>query len=244
MDQLEHLAGGLHSVDWFGSGSRIIITTRDIHLLDFYGIERTYEVDGLNQEEALELFSWNASRRKQITPSYQEISKRVIQYSNGLPLSLEIIGSDLFGKTVLECKSALDHYETNPHDDILKILKVSYDGLKEYEKKIFLDMACFFKGYELSDVKNILHSGRGLAPDYAIQVLIDKCLIKIVQCRVRMHNLIENMGKQIVRQESPTNSGEHSRLWFSKDILRVLKNNKVCALCCAYFSLESLIFPL
>ncbi|KAL3037080.1 hypothetical protein AAZX31_01G045400 [Glycine max] len=226
MDQLEHLAGGLHSVDWFGSGSRIIITTRDIHLLDFYGIERTYEVDGLNQEEALELFSWNASRRKQITPSYQEISKRVIQYSNGLPLSLEIIGSDLFGKTVLECKSALDHYETNPHDDILKILKVSYDGLKEYEKKIFLDMACFFKGYELSDVKNILHSGRGLAPDYAIQVLIDKCLIKIVQCRVRMHNLIENMGKQIVRQESPTNSGEHSRLWFSKDILRVLKNNK------------------
>ena len=97
MDQLEHLAGGLHSVDWFGSGSRIIITTRDIHLLDFYGIERTYEVDGLNQEEALELFSWNASRRKQITPSYQEISKRVIQYSNGLPLSLEIIGSDLFG---------------------------------------------------------------------------------------------------------------------------------------------------
>lgn len=144
----------------------------------------------------------------------------------------------------MEWKSALDANERIPHENIQEILRVIYDRLKKCEKEIFLDMACFFKGYELSDVKNILHSGRGLAPDYAIQVLIDKCLIKIVQCRVRMHNLIENMGREIVRQESPSMPGERSRLWFSKDILRVLKNNKVCALCCAYFSLESLIFPL
>ncbi|RDX94907.1 TMV resistance protein N, partial [Mucuna pruriens] len=223
LEQLKVLAGGL---DWFGSGSRIIITTRDIHLLHVYGVERTYEVEALNHKEALELFRWNAFRRKQVNPSYLDISERLILHCNGLPLSLEIIGSDLFGKSVSEWKSALDAYERIPHENIHQILRVSYDGLKEFEKEIFLDMACFFKGYELRDVVHILHGGRGFAPDYVIQVLIDKCLIKIVQCRVRMHNLIENMGREIVRKESPSKPGERSRLWFSKDILRVLKENK------------------
>jgi len=57
--QLEHLAGGL---DWFGFGSRITITTTDIHLLHVHGVERAYEVEELNHEEALELFNWRAFR--------------------------------------------------------------------------------------------------------------------------------------------------------------------------------------
>jgi len=228
LEQLKSLAGG-H--DWFGSGSRVIIITRDKHLLHVYGVERTYKVEGLNHKEAMELFSWNAFKRNEVTPTYVDISKRVILYSNGLPLSLEIIGSDLFGKTVSEWKSALDTYERVPHESIQGLLKVSYDGLQEFEKEIFLDLACFFKGYEMSDVINILRSGRGFAPDYVIQVLNDRCLIKIVQCHLRMHNLIEDMGREIVRQESPSNPGERSRLWFSKDILRVFNENKVCERC-------------
>jgi hypothetical protein len=66
----------------------------------------------------------------------------------------------------LEWKSALDTYEKIPHQNIQEILRVSYDGLKEFEKEIFLDIACFFKGYKLSDVMNILCSGRGFATDY------------------------------------------------------------------------------
>ncbi|XP_029127720.1 disease resistance protein TAO1-like, partial [Cajanus cajan] len=181
---------------------------------------------GRNHEEAFELFSWNAFHRKQVDPGYLDISKRVLQHSNGLPLSLEIIGSDLYGKTELEWKSALDTYERIPHEDIQQILRVSYDGLKEFEKEIFLDIACFFKGYCLHDVISILHSGRGSAPDYAIQVLVDKCLIIINRHCVRMHDLIEDMGREIVRLESPSKPGERSRLWFSKDILRVFKQNK------------------
>ncbi|TKY69644.1 WRKY transcription factor 19 [Spatholobus suberectus] len=34
------------------------------------------------------------------------------------------------------------------------------------------------------------------------------------------------MGREIVRQESPLKPGERSRLWFSKDILHVFKENK------------------
>ncbi|RDY07086.1 TMV resistance protein N, partial [Mucuna pruriens] len=223
LEQLEALAGGL---DWFGSGSRIIITTRDKHLLHVYGVEKIYEVEGLNHKEAMELFSWCAFKSKEVNPNYMDILKRATLYSNGLPLSLEIISSDLFGKTVSEWNSALDTYERIPHQNVQGILRVSYDGLKEFEKEIFLDIACFFKGYKLSDVISILHSGRGSPIDYVIQVLVDKCLIKIVHCHVRMHDLIEDMGKEIVRQESPLKPGERSRLWFSKDILHVFKENK------------------
>ncbi|XP_027362793.1 TMV resistance protein N-like [Abrus precatorius] len=223
LEQLEALAGGL---DWFGSGSRVIITTRDKHLLHVYGVEKTYEVEGLSHKEATELFSWCAFKTKEFNPSYMDILKRVILYSNGLPLSLEIIGSDLFGKTVSEWNSALDTYERIPHQNVHGILRVSYDGLKEFEKQIFLDITCFFKGYKINDVISMLHSGRGSAIDYVIQVLIDKCLIKIVHYHVRMHDLIEDMGREIVRQESPLKPGDRSRLWFSKDILHVLKENK------------------
>lgn len=52
LKQLQVLAGGL---DWFGLGSIVVITIRDKHLLASHGIERTYEVDMLNTEEALEL---------------------------------------------------------------------------------------------------------------------------------------------------------------------------------------------
>ncbi|XP_045810954.1 TMV resistance protein N-like [Trifolium pratense] len=223
LEQLKALAGGL---DWFGSGSRVIITTRDKHLLHVYGVKRVYEVEGFNCEEALELFVWNAFKSKEVDPSHLDISKKVVLYFNGLPLAVEIIGSDLYGRTILEWKSAIDTYERIPHDNIQEILRVSYDGLKEFEKEIFLDIACFFKGYKLTDVMNILCSGRGFAPDYAIQVLIDKSLIKIDEYSVRMHDMIEDMGREIVRLESPSKPGERSRLWFSKDILHVFKENK------------------
>nr|XP_025648216.1 TMV resistance protein N-like [Arachis hypogaea] len=59
--QLENLAG---EQDWFGPGSRIIITTRDTHVLEVHGaVNRICKVEGLEQNEALELFYLNAFRR-------------------------------------------------------------------------------------------------------------------------------------------------------------------------------------
>jgi len=77
LEQLKALAGGN---DWFGSGSRVIITTRDKHLLQVYGVERVYEVEGLKHEESLELFVWNAFKSKEVEPSYLDIAKKVVLY--------------------------------------------------------------------------------------------------------------------------------------------------------------------
>ncbi|RHN42661.1 putative P-loop containing nucleoside triphosphate hydrolase [Medicago truncatula] len=45
IEQLEALVGGF---DWLGSGSRVIITTRDKHLLESHGVNITYELQVLN----------------------------------------------------------------------------------------------------------------------------------------------------------------------------------------------------
>lgn len=42
-----------------------------------------------------------------------------------------------------------------------------------------------------------------------------------------MHDLIQQMGKEIVREEFIRNPGRRSRLWNPKEVYDVLTNNKV-----------------
>ena len=42
-----------------------------------------------------------------------------------------------------------------------------------------------------------------------------------------MHNLLGEMGRNIVHQESPDEPGKCSRLWLYEDVEHVLKNNTV-----------------
>ncbi|XP_061350173.1 disease resistance protein Roq1-like [Gastrolobium bilobum] len=222
VDKRQQLQATVGKPDWFGSGSRIIITTRDKHLLKSHEVERTYEVDGLNKKEALELLCQNAFRTDKIDPSYVDILNRAVTYASGLPLALEVIGSNLFGKRIEEWESALDQYRRIPNYEIQNILKVSFDSLEEDQKKLFLDIACCLKGYVLAYV----YAHHDFRPEYGIGVLIDKSLIKInVSGHVTLHDLIEEMGKEIVRLEAPRELGKRSRLWFPNDIVQVLQDN-------------------
>jgi hypothetical protein len=49
-------------------------------------------------------------------------------------------------------------YKRIPCPDIQEILKISYDGLDQTQQDIFLDIACFLKGYHKDFVIDILHS--------------------------------------------------------------------------------------
>ncbi|CAJ2667212.1 unnamed protein product [Trifolium pratense] len=223
LKQLQVLAGGL---DWFCVGSRVIVTTRDKHLLASHDIEVTYEIDELNTNEALELLKWKAFKSKQVDSSYEHILNRAVMYASGLPLALEILGSNLFGKNIKEWNSLLDRCEKIPNKEIQKILKVSFDALEEDEQSVFLDIACCFKGYQLNEVEDILCAHYGQCMKYHIGVLVEKSLLKICwQGYVTLHDLIEVMGKEIVRQESPKEPGKRSRLWFHEDIFQVLEGN-------------------
>ncbi|KAH7568351.1 hypothetical protein JRO89_XS07G0280200 [Xanthoceras sorbifolium] len=43
-----------------------------------------------------------------------------------------------------------------------------------------------------------------------------------------MHDLLQEMGKEIVRKESPNKPGNRSRLWRQEDVLCMLKNDNLC----------------
>ena len=63
-----------------------------------------------------------------------------------------------------------------------------------------------------------------------IDVLVDKSLTKVRQGIVEMHDLIQDMGREIERQRSPDEPGKRKRLWSPQDIIQVLKHNTVSEL--------------
>ncbi|KAI5356097.1 hypothetical protein L3X38_008992 [Prunus dulcis] len=76
VDDLQQLEEIARARDWFGPGSRIIITTRNKHLLDQVGVDSTYMAEEMDKEEALELFSWHAFKRGYPDQEYLDLSKR------------------------------------------------------------------------------------------------------------------------------------------------------------------------
>jgi hypothetical protein len=113
-----------------------------------------------------------------------------------------------------------------PDEKIHNKLQISFDGLSELEKKIYLDIALFFKGKDKDRVEDILESF-GYHPKIGIDNLISKSLITISSKRLWLHDLLEEMGREIVRRESFEEPGRRSRLWFWEDIHHVLKNKTV-----------------
>ncbi|XP_020222472.1 disease resistance protein RPP5 isoform X3 [Cajanus cajan] len=211
---------------WFGPGSRVIITTRDKQLLASHEVKTTYEVKELNKNNALQLLTWKGFKTEIVDPSYEEVLNCVVTYASGLPLALEIIGSNLFGKSIKEWRSAINQYKRIPNNQILEKLKVSFDALEEEEKSVFLDIACCFKEYKLTEVEDILRALYGDCMKYHVGVLIEKSLIKVSQYgTIKLHDLIQDMGREIDRKESPKEPGKHRRLWLWKDIIQVLKDN-------------------
>ncbi|XP_031286850.1 TMV resistance protein N-like [Pistacia vera] len=143
-EQLEKIA---NKRDWFGRGSRIIITSRDKGLLNSHGVDDVYEAEELNDDDALQLFISKAFKEQQPSESFSELSKCVVQYASGLPLALKVLGSFFCGKEIHVCKDALQRLKRDCKKEILEVLQIGFDGLEESEKKIFLDIACFFKGF-------------------------------------------------------------------------------------------------
>ncbi|XP_042962758.1 disease resistance protein RUN1-like [Carya illinoinensis] len=222
--QLEKLVG---DCAWFGYGSRVIITTRDQHILDNYEVDSKYEVMTLDDNEALQLFSLHAFEEKEPLEDYMDLSKQVIKYAQGLPLALTVLGSDLKGRNIDQWKSALDKYRKIPHRKIQNVLQISYDSLEVSEKEMFLDIAFFFKGEPLAKIMEIFDSC-GFYPVHGIQRLMEKCLITTIPVNdvdVRMHDLLQNMGREIEREKSSKDPSKRNRLWFHEDVREVLEED-------------------
>ncbi|KAF8016831.1 hypothetical protein BT93_H2139 [Corymbia citriodora subsp. variegata] len=224
VNDLKQLNALAREREWFGKGSRIIITTRDSHLLAVHGIEKdhVYEVETLEDGEALELFNKHAFLRNNEIVIKQDFVNSVLHYASGLPLALEVLGSFLCGRSEQEWENALDKLAKIPDKNINDVLKVSYDGLEDYAKEIFLDIACFFKGRSIKHITEVLNSCHSCTT-IGVQVLVERSLITIERGEIQMHDLIQLMGMDIVKR--PGDPREGSRLWLYEDICDVLSGD-------------------
>ncbi|KAL4594403.1 hypothetical protein ACB092_12G017900 [Castanea dentata] len=223
LKQLEKLAGG-HN--WFGPGSRIIITTRNKSLLETHDVNEIYEVKELHDGKALQLFSLKAFGKGHPDVDYMELSQDFVRYSCGLPLALELLGLSLKNKkNKVFWKGLLDKLKKSPERGINKVLFSSYEGLEQLEKETFLNISCFFCGNDQDSVFKILDYLE-LVPEYGLEILKGKALIKLQHNRLWMHDLLQEMGRDIVCQKYPDNPLMRSRLWLYKDIEDALERNK------------------
>ncbi|XP_074372914.1 disease resistance protein RUN1-like isoform X2 [Apium graveolens] len=225
VDQVEQLDEIFGMREWFHQGSKIILTTRNVHLLNAYEHCRRYLIKTLNYVDSMELFSWHAFRDSHPPECFIEQSKRIVKQSEGLPLALKVLGASLRGKKVDVWSSAIEKLEIFPHCKIQKKLQISYDSLQDdHDRDLFLEIACFLSGEAKSFVVGLLDEC-----DYftliGIENLLDRCLLIIDENEnLRMHQLIQSMGREIIRQQSHRDPGQRSRLWHYKDSLKVLKD--------------------
>ncbi|RHN38975.1 putative TIR domain, P-loop containing nucleoside triphosphate hydrolase [Medicago truncatula] len=212
--------------EFFGPGSVLIITTRDVHLLDLFKVDYVCKMKEMDENESLELFSWHVFRQPNPREDFSEFSKRVVSYCGGLPLALEVIGSYSNQMTDEDWISVFSNPKTIPNHQIQEKLRISYDGLnQDMEKDIFLDICCFFIGKDRTYVTEILN-GCGLDADTGITVLVERSLLKVDNYnKLEMHDLIRDMGREIVRESSAKEPGKRSRLWFHEDVHDILTTN-------------------
>ncbi|KAM5576643.1 hypothetical protein ABKV19_007476 [Rosa sericea] len=213
LKQLKDLAPGKHDEEnsW-GPGSRLIITTRDRRTLTECDVHKIYEAEKLSDEEASQLICQQAFKKNYPPAEFVELSKSFVKYAGGLPLAHKVKGSQLWGREVDEWSEVLDRLDEDLDKDIFSVLEISFDGLQDTDKKIFLDIACFFNGEDHVRVQKILKSC-GFSPQIGITNLIDKSLIKIESKKLWMHELLRCLGWHIVRRESKPFPGKRSRLW-------------------------------
>ncbi|KAL3747532.1 hypothetical protein ACJRO7_016340 [Eucalyptus globulus] len=220
MDKREQLMKLAGKSSWFGSGSRIIITTRNtyflapetnplddnivpVHHQDFF----FYEMKEMQFDHALQLFSKHSFQRDSPLHDYSSISNEIVKITGGLPLALEVIGSLLHSKSKITWKDTLKKLKKVPNQDVQKNLLISYEEL-EYEQQIFfLDLVIFF-------------------PKTGLRVLVHLSLIKFIEDdRLWMHDQLRDLGREIVRQECFQFPGNRSRLWCPTVALDVIQNN-------------------
>ncbi|GJV30427.1 disease resistance TIR-NBS-LRR class family protein [Tanacetum coccineum] len=221
--QLKALAG---EPKWFKPGSRILITTRDEQVLVAHRVNLIRDIVLLSDQEAICLFSRYAFGRENPLQGYEEFSRKVVSYAAGLPLTVEVLGSFLCGKDMVEWEDAIERLKNIPLKETLEKLELSYISLEDDYKEIFLDIVCILKGKTKEYAIRILESC-GFHARNGIKVLEQRSLINFCEDKddLDMHDHIEEMGKNIVRRSHPDEPNNHSHLWIDEEIEDILAND-------------------
>ncbi|AEE83823.1 disease resistance RPP5 like protein [Arabidopsis thaliana] len=217
VDNLEFLKTLVGKAEWFGSGSRIIVITQDRQLLKAHEIDLVYEVKLPSQGLALQMISQYAFGKDSPPDDFKALAFEVAELAGSLPLGLSVLGSSLKGRDKDEWVKMMPRLRNDSDDKIEETLRVCYDRLNKKNRELFKCIACFFNGFKVSNVKELLEDDVGLT------MLVEKSLIRITpDGDIEMHNLLEKLGREIDRAKSKGNPGKRQFLTNFEDIQEVL----------------------
>ncbi|CAN6981606.1 unnamed protein product, partial [Brassica oleracea var. botrytis] len=218
--QLEEMA---KQPGWVGPGSIIIITTEDRKLLKALrlGVDHIYKMKFPTSSESLEIFCQYAFGQKSPDDGFESLAWEVTWLAGDLPLGLRVMGSYLRGMSREEWIEALPWLRSNLDREIESTLRFSYDALRDNERTLFLHIACFFVGFDVNRFKRYF-ANSSLEVNHGVEVLAQKSFIYIEDGFVKMHRLLQQMGREIVKKQSTENPGKRQFLTDTMEISHVL----------------------
>ncbi|CAI9269447.1 unnamed protein product [Lactuca saligna] len=231
LHQLDALLGS----KGFHPGSKVIITTKDAWLTQSCALFKTYikpkyeslVLRGLDEIDSQQLLCYHAFVCNHPKVGYEEVSDKLVKYCQGHPLALEVLGKSLHNRDVAYWEGCIEVLKKETNSHINNVLKMSFDSLpSENDKELFKHIACFFVGIGRDVTKTILEAC-DINTRSGITNLTDRCLLSIGwKNELKMHQLVQEMGRFEVRRESLNKPWKRSRLWCHKESFRVLKQKK------------------
>ncbi|BAB08845.1 NBS/LRR disease resistance protein [Arabidopsis thaliana] len=197
------------------NGCKIVFTTRLKEICGRMGVDSDMEVRCLAPDDAWDLFTKKVG---EITlgshPEIPTVARTVAKKCRGLPLALNVIGETMaYKRTVQEWRSAIDVLTSSAaefsgmEDEILPILKYSYDNLKSEQLKLCFQYCALFPedhNIEKNDLvdywigEGFIDRNKGKAENQGyeiIGILVRSCLLmEENQETVKMHDVVREMA--------------------------------------------------
>ncbi|XP_073392667.1 uncharacterized protein [Physcomitrium patens] len=230
-----------------GGGSRIILTSRERDTMRaIMNVEPScafcpLDMKKLGHEDSFQLFWLHAFQNRDVSTAegnvFRPLAAKVVKLCGGLPLALKVIGQHLYGKSEEVWSEASETLRDRP--DIIDVLSISYKGLRDPDKMMFLDVSCQMVGLLEEDAIDIWKSCRScpslecmtskMVHD-SLQILKDKSLVEVDEDkRLTMHDLLREMGRKMDEVEkigSLKREGHRCHLWDPSEAEKYLKEGK------------------
>ncbi|KAL4638668.1 hypothetical protein ACB092_03G162800, partial [Castanea dentata] len=208
--------------------SKILVTTRDINILaKITQTVRPYMLKGLDDEKSWSLFKRFAyAKGHDLENSYiKAIGMEIVAKCKGVPLAIRTLGSVLYFKNPekewLSFKDNELSKVAQKENDILPILKLSYNHLPSYLKQCFAYCCLFPKNYKIHKptlIKMWMAQGfirsssqnqclEDIGHDYFMELLWRSFFQEDEQgdtLKFKVHDLMHNLVKLVVAFDTTT----------------------------------------